>query len=182
MDSFSLLFSFLLYAGSVKTSENENATNLQCYACFATGGDNECEQFKTYKKAMDGIKSYSHYLKNCTPPYNQSCIIETFSANGLTVSHIRDCSNGEFFSFNSAEEKKKPAYTRLYDLTNNNETACVWDGEKQVCLSKCDSDFCNGPVFDSAPDGQSVSLTVMSIVGLHLLLLILCWNDGAKFE
>ncbi|WAR14360.1 hypothetical protein MAR_004465 [Mya arenaria] len=172
MDMINKLFVFMVTVGSVEM--NETATNLQCYSCFGTGGNNECEQFKTYKEAMDDNKSYSHYLKNCTPPYNQSCIIETFSVLGQTVSHIRDCSDGRFFSFNQTLQNQRNAYTRLHELDNSNETACVWDGQHLVCLSKCDGDFCNGPVLErkiNAAAEQGVSLTVMSalsVVGLCL--------------
>lgn len=65
---------------------------------------------------------------------------------GNTVSHIRDCSDNNWFSFNSSISNDRGAYDRLFQLTLNNETACVWDGQHLVCLSKCDTDFCNGPV------------------------------------
>ncbi|XP_052760377.1 uncharacterized protein LOC128203133 [Mya arenaria] len=171
MDLFNILFVLMVTVGSVKM--NETATNLQCYSCFATGGNNKCEQFKTYKEAMDDNKSFAHYLKNCIPPYNQSCIIETFSIQGQTVSHIRDCSDGEFYSFSQALQNNRSAYTRLYDLEANNETGCVWDGQYQVCLTKCVGNFCNGPVLErknNADAGQDISLAVMSAFAFYLLI------------
>ena len=36
-------------------------------------------------------------------------------------------------------------YSQLTSLGLTNVTECVFDGEHQVCLSKCTKDYCNGP-------------------------------------
>ncbi|KAH3849567.1 uncharacterized protein LOC127874276 [Dreissena polymorpha] len=128
-------------------SANNSTGGLRCYSCFATGGHNECEDYNTFKKAMSG-KGNPGVKKNCTEPFDNVCIIETFAILGATVSHIRDCSDGLKFSFTSSLQNNRSAYDRLYRLQPNNETACVWDGQNQVCLTKCNTDFCNGPVLD----------------------------------
>ncbi|XP_045163642.2 uncharacterized protein LOC123527964 [Mercenaria mercenaria] len=151
----------------IAAQKEQNQTGgLRCYACASTGGNNYCEDFNTYKQAMDG-KNYEEVKKDCVFPYNVTCMIERYELLGNTVSHIRDCSDGIHFSF-SGNKTNKSTYTRLASLKSNNETACVWDGLDLVCLTKCDTNFCNGPVLEEVSDAAVIKLSSV----LMLLALI----------
>ncbi|XP_052761278.1 uncharacterized protein LOC128203778 [Mya arenaria] len=123
--------------------------NLYCFACFATKSNSKCDDYKAYKDAIHG-KGELSFLKRCTAPYNTSCVIETIAINGGVFSHIRDCSDGQ-----GSTNK------RLSALTTNNETACVFNGNNMTCLTRCATNFCNGPSFDDAmveAEGKSSTL------------------------
>ncbi|WAR15319.1 hypothetical protein MAR_005424 [Mya arenaria] len=137
---------------------------LMCYFCGATGGHSICEDPYTYIRAKRG-KGDPTTLKNCTYPYDEICVVERFSSLGSTVSEIRDCSDGRHFSYTSNLQYNRSAYERLEKLMPNNETACVWDGLHQVCLTKCDTDFCNGPQYEVDGGmllGASLSVMILS--------------------
>ncbi|XP_045161260.2 uncharacterized protein LOC123526253 isoform X2 [Mercenaria mercenaria] len=151
----------------VAQNEHNQTGGLRCYSCASTGGNNYCEDYNTYKQAMDG-KGYEKVKKDCTPPYNVTCMIESFEVLGNTVSHIRGCSDGIHFSFSSNLQANRSAYERLEKLTTNNETACVWDGQNQVCLTKCDTNFCNGPQLEEVINNA----TVTKVSSLLMLLVI----------
>lgn len=157
MRVFTLVYIISGYFAYFTTAQNDaNETEgLRCYACASTGGNNKCEDFNTYKIAMDG-KGNEKVKKTCTPPYNKTCIMETYEILGNTVSHIRGCSDNEHFSFSSSLQSNRSAYKRLEDLQPNNETACVWDGQHLVCLTKCNTNFCNGPHLKEVINGATV--------------------------
>ena len=85
---------------------------------------------------------------------------------GSAVSQIRDCNDGKSFSFSNSEHKEK--YNRLNQLGINNKTVCIYDGLNQVCLSKCGTDFCNGPQIQVS--GVKRSCSVYVLVWLSLVL------------
>ncbi|KAH3849659.1 uncharacterized protein LOC127874309 [Dreissena polymorpha] len=158
----------LIYALLISVLLCQSVSSLRCYSCFATGGKNRCEDYNTYKTAMSG-KGDPEMKKNCTDPFDKICIIETFAVLGATVSHIRDCSNDANFSFSSNLQNIRGAYYRLYNLDpTKNETACEWDGQHLVCLTKCVSDFCNGPILaevNKACAAQAITMiTLMSFI------------------
>ena len=68
-----------------------------------------------------------------------------FNFAGVAVSEIRDCGDGGTFSFTGSTEDQKNRYALLKNLSTNNRTKCIFDGLHMVCLSKCVTDFCNGP-------------------------------------
>ncbi|KAH3849660.1 hypothetical protein DPMN_092063 [Dreissena polymorpha] len=113
-------------------------------------------------------KGDPHVIKNCTAPYDQVCMIETFSTLGNTVSHIRDCSNGKQFSYTANIVNDRGAYARLYALQHNNETACVWDGNNMACLTKCDEDLCNGPQINGCISHSQISFPLIFMYALFV--------------
>ena len=68
------------------------------------------------------------------------------SFTGVYASEIRDCGDGVTFSFTGSTEDQNNRYALLKNLSTNNSTKCIFDGLHMVCLSKCVTDFCNGPV------------------------------------
>ncbi|XP_052821385.1 uncharacterized protein LOC128246894 isoform X2 [Mya arenaria] len=139
---------------------NGLSEGLMCYFCGDTGDHNNCENPSTYILARQG-KGKPTTQKNCTSPYGEMCVIEIFSSVGSIVSEIRDCSDGYHFSYTLTEAFNRSAYERLEKLVPNNETACVWDGLHQVCLTKCDTDYCNGPQYDG---GMLLSISLSVVV------------------
>lgn len=164
-----LVFFGLNVFGAAQNDQNETSSGLRCYFCAATGGGNICEDFNTYKVAMDGTGN-AYVKKDCTYPYNETCFIESFAVNGFTTSHIRDCGDGRHFSFSSNLQANRSAYRRLENLAKINETACVWDGQHLVCLTLCTTNFCNGPQL------HEVSGAVLFRLSTCLLISILIAN------
>ena len=87
---------------------------------------------------------------------------------GTIVSEIRDCSDDSSFSFSSSEHQEK--YRKLRELSVSNKTRCVYDGQNLLCLSKCVTDFCNGPQIDnnlisaSCCGSQKYSLLILIVL------------------
>ncbi|XP_060590594.1 uncharacterized protein LOC132745661 [Ruditapes philippinarum] len=165
-----IIYGYFAYFTFAQNGTNETE-GLRCYYCASTGGNNKCEDFDTYKKAMEG-KGNERVKKTCTPPYNKTCIMETYEILGNTVSHIRGCSDNEHFSFLSSLSYNRSAYQRLEDLKINNETACVWDGQHLVCLTKCDTNFCNGPQLKEVIN----SATVINLSSILMFVIVLASN------
>jgi CDGSH-type Zn-finger protein len=89
------------------------------------------------------------------------------------VAHIRDCSDDKTFDFNEISNNKS-SYARLIGLRDNNETACVYDGQNTVCLSKCGhsenmTDFCNGPQYGSTTTAVFSKIMFMTILFCYVL-------------
>ncbi|KAL4226952.1 hypothetical protein ACF0H5_014929 [Mactra antiquata] len=135
---------------------NHSSTGLKCYFCVDTGVNNGCEDFDTYKIAMDN-KGNHDIKKVCEYPYNVSCAIENYqTVSGGAAAHIRDCSDGVSFAFTTFDLSVKGAYDKLTDATasRNNIKSCVWDGNNLICLSQCDSNYCNGAMLKEVTDNS----------------------------
>ncbi|XP_060590595.1 uncharacterized protein LOC132745662 [Ruditapes philippinarum] len=160
-----------VHNGTNKTHKHhsKNKTGLRCYACASTGGNNECEDYNTYKKAMEG-KGNERIKKNCSEKYSVACFIETYEIHGATVSHIRGCSDDIHYSFfaNLHQNKTSP-YERFNDLKPDNETACVWDNLHLVCLTKCNNNFCNGPILEEVNASTVIKLSSILMFAAVLL-------------
>ncbi|KAK3586761.1 hypothetical protein CHS0354_023489 [Potamilus streckersoni] len=117
-----------------------------CYSCGSTGSGADCEV--NTDLLIDATKQNESFtfVKECEPPFDKCCSIEHFMQSGGTTSFIRDCSDGETFSYKDPSSKSN--FSRLDNLNTSysNETACVYNGQYLICLSLCNStDFCNGP-------------------------------------
>jgi hypothetical protein len=66
---------------------SKNETGLRCYACAATGGNNKCDDYNTYKKAMDG-KGNERIKKNCSEKYSVACFIERYELHGKILQNL----------------------------------------------------------------------------------------------
>lgn len=121
--------------------------------------------YEIYQKTGEKLLTFGTSLIVCIV---HMAVHVLFSGN--TISHIRDCSDGIHFSF--IKDKKTGTYKRLTDLIPNNETACVWDGLHQVCLSQCNTDFCNGPQLEE----QNSALWIQSSKPVILLFFVFITN------
>ncbi|KAL4221035.1 hypothetical protein ACF0H5_019297 [Mactra antiquata] len=176
MDQVSYFMVLILLIGTcLKLSEaqydtNDTSTGLKCYFCADTGVDNRCEDFDTYKIAMDNEGNHD-IKKVCEYPFNVSCAIETYqTVSGGTAAHIRDCSDGSSFAFTSFDLSVKGAYDKLINATEskNNITSCVWDGNNLICLSQCATNYCNGPRLKEVTDSSN-----QLIPGYYMFLLLI---------
>ena len=80
-----LTLSFSYKYINVHSAAVYTVTSLRCYACAYTGRDNECQHHETYVDAVSGKRP--ELVKNCTPPYDKVCYIETFSGNGEYIGY-----------------------------------------------------------------------------------------------
>ncbi|KAL4221036.1 hypothetical protein ACF0H5_019298 [Mactra antiquata] len=174
MDQVSYFMVLILLIGTcLKLSEaqdenNDTSTGLKCYFCADTGVDNRCEDFDTYKIAMDNEGNHD-VKKVCEYPFNVSCAIENYqTVGGSTAAHIRDCSDGSSFAFQHF--KNNETYNKLIEATasKNNITSCVWDGNNLVCLSQCATNYCNGPILDEVTDSSN-----QLIPGYYMFVLLI---------
>ncbi|KAL4221466.1 hypothetical protein ACF0H5_019724 [Mactra antiquata] len=146
----------------------KDSNGLKCYACYGIGPNNECEDYENYRAAREDDETDGPVkLKDCSAPFNVSCMIETFKNDKGDIVHIRDCSDDKTFDFTEILTNAS-TYRRLLELEDNNETACAWDNEQLVCLSKCapqsvndTADFCNGPQFGSAFTSSVSMFTIL---------------------
>ncbi|KAL3862223.1 hypothetical protein ACJMK2_008209 [Sinanodonta woodiana] len=140
-----------------------------CYSCGSTGAGGDCEvNTDALTKATKQNESFT-FVKECAYPYNVSCSIEHYMQSGGTTSFIRDCSDGVTFSYHDPSSKAN--FARLNDLSkiNNNETACVYNGQYLICLSLCNSsNFCNGPSESAA--NEIFHMTKLLIFYLALMV------------
>lgn len=116
---------------------------LRCIQCVDQKEGQPCQS--DYMKLVNATRGLGHeYLvKNCSEEYNQTfCMIETYYSGGEVKSFMRDCSDGKTFSF--TDEVKFP---RLLQVKGDNFTTCSYrlTANFHVCLSLCESDFCNAP-------------------------------------
>ncbi|XP_060590582.1 uncharacterized protein LOC132745651 [Ruditapes philippinarum] len=178
------LFSVRVCGGLIEEFEEESdllideEEPLRCYFCHAMGPTNECELYQPYIDAREAADDGRQHdgpvtLKTCSPPFDVSCMIETFINNIGEVAHIRDCSDDKTFDFNEISNNKS-SYARLIGLRDNNETACVYDGQNTVCLSKCGhsenmTDFCNGPQYGSTSTAVFSKILFMTILFCYVL-------------
>ncbi|XP_046559196.1 uncharacterized protein LOC124268210 [Haliotis rubra] len=130
-------------------------SSLACYQCADSGGEDvDCQDAsallnitKPEKKEGEEEPDESDYIrknkyyKNCDDVNQTMCMIESHVSQGVVKSYIRDCSDGETFSF------AKSKYPRLENLPANNETTCTYDvgPNIQICVTLCTGDVCNGP-------------------------------------
>jgi hypothetical protein len=73
---------------TAKHEDKKNETGLRCYACASTGGNNECEDYNTYKIAMEG-KGNERIKKNCSEKYSAACFIETYEGSGKILQDLK---------------------------------------------------------------------------------------------
>ncbi|XP_053378707.1 uncharacterized protein LOC123527980 [Mercenaria mercenaria] len=179
------IFSTHLHIGYSDRQDEENVLmeadkgTLTCYFCRGMGPDNDCEKFEPYKDARDAADAGRQHdgpviLKKCSSPFNKSCIIETYANNNGEVAHVRDCSDDKTFDFTEIATNIS-SYSRLLGLRDNNETACTYDGQNMVCLSKCGhsenyTDFCNGPQFGSTDMTSFSKILFLTITFCYILL------------
>lgn len=102
-----------------------------------------------------------------------SLMSHNYSISGELV-QIRDCSDDKTFDYTEIVTNRS-SYVRLLGLLDNNETACSYDGQNTVCLSKCGrsenyTDFCNGPQFDSAYSASYSKYILLTAVFIYVLL------------
>ncbi|XP_071109260.1 uncharacterized protein [Haliotis cracherodii] len=129
-------------------------SSLTCYQCADSGGgDVDCGDSsallnlpKSEKVVEDEDEPeedvrINKYHKNCAAFMQHVCMIETHMSQGNVRSYIRDCSDGNTFSF------KVDKYPLLQNRPPNNETTCSYDVQPnmQICITLCNSDLCNGP-------------------------------------
>ncbi|KAL3861591.1 hypothetical protein ACJMK2_007617 [Sinanodonta woodiana] len=121
----------------------KQAASLKCYFCAGTGSK-QCQDAGYFLEGFKDTNGKPLMLKNCTAPYNHSCIIEEYRAGGNAASHIRECSDGRTFAYPSNEA----LYRKLLAEAENprNRSACIFNSIVQVCLTVCNTDFCNGPI------------------------------------
>ncbi|KAL3861587.1 hypothetical protein ACJMK2_007613 [Sinanodonta woodiana] len=126
----------------------EQVASLMCYFCAGTSTKSSCLDAGYFIDGFKDTDGKPQMLKNCTAPYNTTCIIEEYKAGGNIASHIRDCSDGRTFAYPTTE----PIYNRLRTeaMTPRNRSACIFNSIVQVCLTACSTDFCNGPQYDAA--------------------------------
>ncbi|XP_048250166.1 uncharacterized protein LOC124121556 [Haliotis rufescens] len=148
-------------------------SSLACYQCGDTGGaDVDCMDAsallnitKTEKKEGEEEPDDSDYVpknkyyKNCDAVNQTMCMIERHTSQGVVKSYIRDCSDGETFSF------AKSKYPRLENLPANNETTCTYDvgPNIQICVTLCTGDICNGP--QPVPEKEIECRNVTNVYG-----------------
>ncbi|KAK7093236.1 uncharacterized protein [Littorina saxatilis] len=127
---------------------------LNCFQCLDPKTGGPCQHdFKGLTNTSKGIfpNITKPYYKEC---YNDTfnkrhivqdyCVIETFHLGGELKSFIRDCSDGQNFSFTGDVKNEK-----LNDITPNNFTTCVYrlSANAHICITLCNTgDFCNGPI------------------------------------
>ncbi|VDI36483.1 Hypothetical predicted protein [Mytilus galloprovincialis] len=98
------------------------------------------------------------YLKDCLNT-SDICIIERIEEQGQTHAYIRDChTTGKSYSIQDL---------RFNDLDSSlNHTTCIYErgsSKRLVCVTICDTDFCNGPQIDGG-----------SILQIQIWLNVLC--------
>ncbi|WAR15022.1 hypothetical protein MAR_005127 [Mya arenaria] len=95
--------------------------------------------------------------------YFLSCIAVVGEVNG----YIRDCSNGSDFSAdfrNATHLSVERGFLKL-----DNQTGCGYSPTHfaNLCVSVCNTNFCNGPFSDG---GRLRHMTVLEMIGLCLVL------------
>ncbi|CAG2249169.1 unnamed protein product [Mytilus edulis] len=98
------------------------------------------------------------YLKDCLNT-SEICIIERIEEQGQTHAYLRDCHyTGRSYSIQDP---------RFNDLDPSlNHTTCIYErgsSKRLVCVTICDTDFCNGPQIDGG-----------SILQIQIWLNVLC--------
>ncbi|KAL3861589.1 hypothetical protein ACJMK2_007615 [Sinanodonta woodiana] len=121
----------------------EQVASLMCYFCAGTGSKSLCPDAGYFLDGFKDTDGNSEMFKNCMAPFNNSCIIEEYRAGGDIVSYIRDCSDSPPY----ANPAKEPVYDTLRSEVNTprNRTSCIFNNIDRVCLTICNTDFCNGP-------------------------------------
>ena len=160
-------------------------TSNVCYGCRDSSslkGKDDC-QVNTNKmeklhttlmndygnKAELFLEDYKNdpYVQDCSVLTNHSmCCIEEFEGGGSIKSYIRQCCDGNTWSFNP---KKVPL---LKLVTTNNDTICQHDTTSltTVCIRMCTGNFCNGPV--SRADKLHASLVTIISVVLYIAMFL----------
>ncbi|KAK3581346.1 hypothetical protein CHS0354_016191 [Potamilus streckersoni] len=151
----------------------EQASSLKCYFCAGTNSKSPCLDAGYF---LDGIKDTDgkpQMLKNCTTPFDSTCIIEEYRAGGNIASHIRDCSDGSTFAYPSGENGT--VYKKLLAEASlaRNQTACIFNSIVQVCLTTCKTDYCNGPIPIAAGTYTPPSILIL-FIGLFISQKMVC--------
>ncbi|XP_076452083.1 uncharacterized protein LOC143287729 [Babylonia areolata] len=123
---------------------------LKCLQCLDYAAGGPCvHDTKTLVAASQGVfeNGSRSYYKECPDgslgASQNFCVIEAFYQAGDLKSFIRDCSDGQNFSFTG--EVKSP---KLENLAPDNFTTCVYliSRNSHLCLTLCQGDFCNAPL------------------------------------
>ncbi|KAL3861588.1 hypothetical protein ACJMK2_007614 [Sinanodonta woodiana] len=125
----------------------EQVTSLMCYFCAGSSSKSSCLDAGYFLDGFKNTDGNPHMFKNCTAPFNNLCIIQEYRAGGNIASHLRDCSDGLTFAFPVNET----IYNKLRSeaMTPRNRTSCIFNSILQVCLTTCNTDFCNGPQYEA---------------------------------
>ncbi|CAC5400878.1 unnamed protein product [Mytilus coruscus] len=139
--------------GGWTIAECENA--LWCYQCGDSSIEGACVTDTAgmeaeYYRRNDSLKNPDKedtvpykYLKDCLNT-SEICIIERIEEQGQTHAYLRDCHNtGRSYSI------QDPRFDDLEPSLNH--TTCIYEkgsSKRMVCVTICDTDFCNGPQID----------------------------------
>ncbi|KAK7094299.1 uncharacterized protein [Littorina saxatilis] len=202
MTSLVLAATLLVVATQATVAQNIPLPDVEgfwCYTCFDfTANDTWCRGANNLLNSQVAVRHetvverYSHPsygIRNCGrwAPY---CVItEVYSADDTSKSlYVRDCSNGEDFSFTFLDGSRLTlnttgtrvgAFLPSGTRAPNNRTVCMWSGEgqSQVCVTICSGDFCNGPQLQREEDttdgggGRNSCHVVLALVVVLLLTL-----------
>ncbi|PVD36611.1 hypothetical protein C0Q70_03596 [Pomacea canaliculata] len=159
------------------SKDSSDLAGSWCYQCKdATSNDSACAVgsflLSSQATARSRIARNEHGIRgngivNCGVWFEYCMIQEIFlGAKNGSSSFSRDCSDGKQFSFDVKNIQKE--YSSI-----DNRTRCWFDAhlKGQVCLSLCQGDFCNGPVY---PTASSASQTFSKSCVLALLIVLFC--------
>ncbi|KAH3898182.1 hypothetical protein DPMN_022401 [Dreissena polymorpha] len=154
---------------------------LLCYQCVDSTGDREkgggCqysvralakqrsnfEQKNAAFSKQTNLKNCSNYIDRDGREIMPFCKIEKYSSYGEINGYIRDCSNGSDFSvdFRNATHL---SYEKRY-IRPDNQTGCGYSPTHfaNLCVSICDTDFCNGPAAATNNLKYSCFITYLSV-------------------
>ncbi|WAR15331.1 hypothetical protein MAR_005436 [Mya arenaria] len=136
------------------------------------GKENPCLNYTHYEQAyINHRKNKPDYgpiqFKTCVAPYNVTCIIMTYSTVNGQSAHQRDCSDDKTFGLDPTKWQRYLPITK--DVPRDNITKCAWDDTDQVCLSRCDTEFCNGPDFGR---GSITTVSGFVLIGFYIFKVI----------
>uniref|UniRef100_A0A0L8G5W9 Protein quiver n=1 Tax=Octopus bimaculoides TaxID=37653 RepID=A0A0L8G5W9_OCTBM len=142
-----------------------SVTSLQCFQCSSSAPGSKCET---------GVKEFAKYnhskfAQNCSD-FNFKgkvfCAIETEYINSKSSYLIRECSDGETFTFN----RNLDNFQKLKYLNpEKNTTLCTYRNGI-LCLTTCETDFCNGPQSMAVIHSHIPALVITLAIGVLALL------------
>ncbi|XP_029651581.1 uncharacterized protein LOC115224798 [Octopus sinensis] len=140
-------------------------TSLQCFHCSSSAPGSKCET---------GVKEFAKYnsskfAQNCSDYSFQGkafCAIETRFINGKSSYLIRECSDGNTFTF----DKNYDTFHKLRYLNPEKNTTLCTFFNGILCLTICETDFCNGPQSTAVINSHTPALVITLATGILALL------------
>ncbi|XP_069117822.1 uncharacterized protein [Argopecten irradians] len=170
---FEFIWLQFLLLGFFRSTES-----LVCYQCSDSASGEDCQinyegmekEFTLLKIPSNSsqavIEPFLEYTQKCSQNF---CILQKITQSGDTVGFIRGCSSGK-------DTLPRASYiTKEEDIKPDNKTTCgiSESGTMIVCVTFCQTDFCNGPQFRAPVSSGNIHSHELSALWKTVLLFVI---------